>query len=216
VTSLSRARSLSLSLFSSLSFSSLPLCQLLDTAGQERFKTITTAHYRNAMGILLVYDITNEQSYKSLSLSLPRARSLPLSLSFSTIRPKSSPSGLSRSLSPPPPPPRSLARSLSLSLLRYHQSSPGGISLFCLSLSLFSLAISLVLSCSLSFSLFHTHTQPSSSSLPPLLSFPNYSRTLNLTQHTETSKNGSRTLRSTRPSPWTRSWYIYTYIYIHT
>jgi len=24
--------------------------QLLDTAGQERFKTITTAHYRNAMG----------------------------------------------------------------------------------------------------------------------------------------------------------------------
>jgi hypothetical protein len=25
--------------------------QLLDTAGQERFKTITTAHYRNAMGL---------------------------------------------------------------------------------------------------------------------------------------------------------------------
>jgi len=36
----------------------------LDTAGQERFKTITTAHYRNAMGILLVYDITNEQSFR--------------------------------------------------------------------------------------------------------------------------------------------------------
>ena len=40
--------------------------QLLDTAGQERFKTITTAHYRNAMGILLVYDITNEQSFKNI------------------------------------------------------------------------------------------------------------------------------------------------------
>ena len=174
--SLARALSLSLSLFSSLSFSSLSLCQLLDTAGQERFKTITTAHYRNAMGILLVYDITNEQSYKSLSLSLPRARSPPLSLSFSTIRPKSSPSGLCRSLSLPPHPARLLAL---FSLLRYHQSRPLGISLFCLSLSLFSLAISLVLSCSLSFSLFHTHTQHSSSSLLTLLSFPNYSRTLN-------------------------------------
>jgi len=40
--------------------------QLLDTAGQERFKTITTAHYRNAMGILLVYDVTNEQSFNNI------------------------------------------------------------------------------------------------------------------------------------------------------
>mmetsp|Transcript_66879 Transcript_66879/g.139382 ORF Transcript_66879/g.139382 Transcript_66879/m.139382 type:complete len:211 (+) Transcript_66879:71-703(+) len=40
--------------------------QLLDTAGQERFKTITTAHYRNAMGILLVYDITNETSFRNI------------------------------------------------------------------------------------------------------------------------------------------------------
>lgn len=40
--------------------------QLLDTAGQERFKTITTAHYRNAMGILLVYDITNDQSFRNI------------------------------------------------------------------------------------------------------------------------------------------------------
>jgi len=40
--------------------------QLLDTAGQERFKTITTAHYRNAMGILLVYDITNDQSFHNI------------------------------------------------------------------------------------------------------------------------------------------------------
>lgn len=37
-----------------------------DTAGQERFRTITTAYYRGAMGILLVYDITSEKSFDSI------------------------------------------------------------------------------------------------------------------------------------------------------
>ena len=36
-----------------------------DTAGQERFRTITTAYYRGAMGILLVYDVTDERSFTS-------------------------------------------------------------------------------------------------------------------------------------------------------
>lgn len=30
-----------------------------DTAGQERFRTITSAYYKGADGIIMVYDITN-------------------------------------------------------------------------------------------------------------------------------------------------------------
>lgn len=37
-----------------------------DTAGQERFRTLTTAYYRGAMGILLVYDVTNIDSFTHL------------------------------------------------------------------------------------------------------------------------------------------------------
>merc|ERR1712039_453636 len=40
--------------------------QIWDTAGQERYHTITQQYYRNAMGIVLVYDATNEESFTNI------------------------------------------------------------------------------------------------------------------------------------------------------
>mmetsp|Transcript_37282 Transcript_37282/g.117492 ORF Transcript_37282/g.117492 Transcript_37282/m.117492 type:complete len:206 (-) Transcript_37282:31-648(-) len=37
--------------------------QIWDTAGQERFRTITSAYYRGADGIMLVYDIQDRDSF---------------------------------------------------------------------------------------------------------------------------------------------------------
>jgi len=40
--------------------------QIWDTAGQERFRTITTSYFRGAQGILLVYDVTDRNSFNSI------------------------------------------------------------------------------------------------------------------------------------------------------
>lgn len=37
--------------------------QIWDTAGQERFRTLTTAYYRSAHGIIMVYDVNEKETY---------------------------------------------------------------------------------------------------------------------------------------------------------
>eukprot|EP01119_Soliformovum_irregulare_P025317 TRINITY_DN9330_c0_g1_i1.p1 TRINITY_DN9330_c0_g1~~TRINITY_DN9330_c0_g1_i1.p1 ORF type:complete len:201 (-),score=51.32 TRINITY_DN9330_c0_g1_i1:38-640(-) len=39
---------------------------LWDTAGQEKYRVITSSFYRGAHGVILVYDITNRESYQML------------------------------------------------------------------------------------------------------------------------------------------------------
>jgi small GTP-binding protein len=41
--------------------------QIWDTAGQERFRSISKSYFRNAVGAVLVYDITNVGSFDQLS-----------------------------------------------------------------------------------------------------------------------------------------------------
>jgi Ras-related protein Rab-1A len=40
--------------------------QIWDTAGQERFRTITSAYYKGSHGVLLVFDLTDKQSFDDI------------------------------------------------------------------------------------------------------------------------------------------------------
>lgn len=48
--------------------------QIWDTAGQERFRAISRSIYHGAKGAMLVYDITNQASFDSLSMWLNELR----------------------------------------------------------------------------------------------------------------------------------------------
>ena len=40
--------------------------QVWDTAGQERYRSITQTFYKNALGVLVVFDLSNKQSFYEL------------------------------------------------------------------------------------------------------------------------------------------------------
>lgn len=40
--------------------------QIWDTAGQERFRTITSTYYRGAHGVIVMYDVTNKDSFNNI------------------------------------------------------------------------------------------------------------------------------------------------------
>ena len=41
--------------------------QIWDTSGSERYRSITTGHYRSAVGSLLVFDLSDRDSFDQLS-----------------------------------------------------------------------------------------------------------------------------------------------------
>ena len=49
--------------------------QVWDTAGQERYRAITTAYYRDALGAIIVYDITNQESFNNVARWVQDVRS---------------------------------------------------------------------------------------------------------------------------------------------
>ncbi|KAI8965642.1 ras-domain-containing protein [Daldinia sp. FL1419] len=48
---------------------------IFDTAGQERFRTLSTSYYRGAHAVIIVYDITSRKSFLSMEKWIDEARS---------------------------------------------------------------------------------------------------------------------------------------------
>lgn len=58
-----------------ISVDGLPVkLQIWDTAGQEQFKSITRSYYRAVAGALLVYDVTNSESFADVKKWLDEAK----------------------------------------------------------------------------------------------------------------------------------------------
>ena len=50
--------------------------QIWDTAGQERFRSIAKAYFRNAVGVILVFDITERKTFEEINMWLNDVHSL--------------------------------------------------------------------------------------------------------------------------------------------
>jgi small GTP-binding protein len=50
--------------------------QIWDTGGQERFKSLSTSYFRDAVGAILVYDLTKESTFEDLASWLNDLRQL--------------------------------------------------------------------------------------------------------------------------------------------
>jgi small GTP-binding protein len=50
--------------------------QIWDTAGQEKFRSIAKAYFRNAVGVLLCFDLTDQQTFDDVSMWLNEIRSI--------------------------------------------------------------------------------------------------------------------------------------------
>ena len=48
--------------------------QLWDTAGQERYKTFTSTYFKDAQGIIFVYDVTNKESFENIGKWINNAK----------------------------------------------------------------------------------------------------------------------------------------------
>jgi small GTP-binding protein len=59
--------------------------QIWDTAGQEKFRSITKAYYRTAAGVLIVFDVTDRKSFDQLTSWVNDVRTLCDATAMSTL-----------------------------------------------------------------------------------------------------------------------------------
>jgi small GTP-binding protein len=59
--------------------------QIWDTAGQEKFRSITKAYYRTAAGVLIVFDVTGRKSFDQLTSWVNDVRTLCEPAAMSTL-----------------------------------------------------------------------------------------------------------------------------------